>query len=88
MEKYGYRNISSRKEFEKASDNNGKFAPVTHEMKNITHYDFVDWGKQGHWGMPGQTNYSVKELDSLLTASDNASKEIIKERKPKGYVAW
>jgi hypothetical protein len=38
--------------------------------------------------MPGQTNYSVKELDSLLNASDNASKEIIKERKPKGYVGW
>ena len=88
MEKYGYRNISSRDEFEKASKNDGKvnYGPV--DGKNLTNYNFIDLTKQGSWGMPGQTRYYVKDLDSLIKADSLASKPVLKERDPKGYVGW
>jgi len=88
MEKYGYRNISSRNEFEKASKKDGKvnYGPVS--GKNLTNYNFIDWSKQGNWGMPGQTRYFVKDLDSLIKADSAASKAITAKRNPKGYVGW
>lgn len=88
MEKYGYKNISSRNEFEKATKNNGRVnhSPVAGD--ELTTYDFVDLNKKGDWGMPGQTRYYVKTIDDLITASDKMSKSITKERKPKGYVGW
>lgn len=88
MEKYGYKNISSRREFEKASKSNGKFNISSPQAKNLTNYDFVDWGTQGNWGMPGQTRYFVKEVGDLVNANDKMSKPIMAERKPKGYVGW
>lgn len=88
MEKYGYKNISSRSEFEKASKNDGKFNVITPETKNITNYGFVDWSTQGNFGMPGQTRYNIKTVDDMLNAGSKASEEINNERKPKGYVGW
>ena len=84
MEKYGYKNISSRNEFEKGSKIN--FGPV--DTKHLSKYDFIDWSSQGNFGMPGQTRYDIKDVNALLGAQENASKLIIKERKPKGYVGW
>jgi hypothetical protein len=88
MEKYGYKNISSRNEFEKASKNNGRinYGPV--KGKNLTTYDFIDWTTQGNFGMPGQTRYFVKNVEDLTKANDKASSAVISERKPKGYVGW
>jgi hypothetical protein len=88
MEKYGYKNISSRNEFEKATHNDGRVnhGPVVGD--ELTTYDFVDLKKKGDWGMPGQTRYYVKNIDDLLKAGDKMSKPIMAERKPKGYVAW
>lgn len=88
MDKHGYKNISSRNEFEKNSKTNGKvnYGPV--EGKHITRYDFVDWGSQGNWGMPGETRYEVKDLKDLIGAGDKMSKPIMKDRKPTGYVGW
>jgi hypothetical protein len=74
MEKYGYKNISSRSEFEKASNNDGKFNVITPETENITNYGFVDWSTQGDFGMPGQTKYNVKSIDDLINAGTNVSK--------------
>lgn len=74
MEKYGYKNISSRSEFEKASNNDGKFDVITSETKNITNYGFVDWSTQGDFGVPGQTKYNVKSMDDLINAGTNVSK--------------
>lgn len=88
MEKYGYKNISSRREFEKASKSDGKINVSSPESKNLTNYDFVDWSTQGSWGMPGQTRYFVKEVGDLINANDKMSKPITKERNPKGYVGW
>jgi len=88
MEKYGYKNISSRNEFEKASKKDGRVdhGPVVGD--ELTTYDFVDLKKKGDWGMPGQTRYYVKTIDDLIKANDKMSKTISSERKPKGYVAW
>jgi hypothetical protein len=88
MEKYGYKNISSRNEFEKATKNDGRVnqSPVVGD--ELTTYGFVDLKKKGDWGMPGQTRYYVKTVEDLLTASDKMSKAITSERKPKGYVGW
>lgn len=88
MEKYGYKNISSRQEFEKASKKDGKFNYGPPSKKNLTNYDFVDWTTQGNWGMPGQTRYFVKGIEDLFGASDKMSKSVKGERKPKGYVGW
>ncbi|NBU97558.1 MAG: hypothetical protein EBS19_04960 [Spirochaetia bacterium] len=88
MEKYGYKNISSRNEFEKAAKGDGRVnhGPVVGD--ELTTYDFVDLKKKGDWGMPGQTRYYVKTIDDLIKANDKMSKSIINKRKPKGYVAW
>ena len=73
MEKDGYKNISSRSEFEKASNNDGKFDVITPETKNITNYGFVDWSTQGNFGVPGQTKYDVKSIDDLINAGTRVS---------------
>jgi len=88
MEKYGYKNISSRDEFEKASKKDTQIPnnPVDH--KHLTNYDFIDITSNGKWGMPGQTRYFVKDIDSLVKAHELSSKPVMKERKPKGYVGW
>ena len=88
MEKYGYKNISSKNEFEKASKNDGRVnqGPVVGD--ELTTYGFVDLKKKGDWGMPGQTRYYVKTVDDLIKANDKMTKTISSERKPKGYVAW
>lgn len=88
MNKYGYKNISSRNEFEKATKNNGRVnqGPVIGD--DLTTYGFVDLGKKGNWGMPGQTRYYVKSIEDLIGASDKMSVPILRERKPKGYVGW
>lgn len=88
MEKYGYKNISSRTEFEKASKSNGKFNTPIPQNKNLTIYNFVDWTTQGDWGMPGQTRYFVKDVEDLVKASEKMTKPITGKRKPNGYVGW
>jgi len=88
MGKHGYKNISSRNEFEKASKKDGKFNYGPPGKKHLTEYDFIDWATQGDWGMPGQTRYFVKPIEDLLKASDKMSKPIMKKRDPKGYVGW
>ena len=88
MNKHGYRNISSRAEFEKGSNFNRVFNTGPVEGKYVTRYDFTDWGSQGNWGMPGETRYFIKPLEDLLGASEKMSKPIMKDRKPTGYVGW
>jgi hypothetical protein len=88
MEKYGYKNISSSSEFEKASKNDGKFQLISPEMKHLTNSNFVKWTEEGNFGMPGQTRYEIKSIEDLLHAGENASKGILKERNPNGYVGW
>lgn len=88
MEKYGYKNISSRNEFEKASRKETQIPNNPVEKKHLTNYDFVNITSNGTWGMPGQTRYFIKDIDSLTNAHENASKAITKERNPKGYVGW
>ena len=88
MEKYGYKNISSRNEFEKASKNDTQIPNNQVETKHLTNYDFIDITSNGKWGMPGQTRYFVKDLDSLIKANEKTSQAVTKERKPKGYVGW
>ncbi len=88
MEKYGYKNISSRNEFEKASKKDGRFNHGPVEGDELTTYDFVDLKKKGDWGMPGQTRYYVKTIEDLVKANDKMSNAITNQRKPKGYVAW
>jgi hypothetical protein len=88
MEKYGYKNISSRDEFEKASKKDTQIPNKPVEHKHLTNYDFIDITSNGKWGMPGQTRYFVKDIDSLVKAHEFSSKPVMKERKPKGYVGW
>jgi hypothetical protein len=88
MEKYGYKNISSRDEFEKASKKDTQIPNKPVEHKHLTNYDFIDITSNGKWGMPGQTRYFVKDIDSLVKAHEYSSKPVMKERKPKGYVGW
>jgi hypothetical protein len=88
MEKYGYKNISSRNEFQKGSKKEGKINYGPAEMKHLTNYDFIDFTSQGSFGMPGETRYSVKTIDDLIKANEKISKQIIKKRNPKGYVGW
>lgn len=88
MEKYGYKNISSRNEFEKTSSNSKKVNQGPVVANDLTSYGFVDLNKKGNWGMPGETRYFVKNIEDLINASDNVNKPIMRERKPKGYVGW
>lgn len=88
MQKYGYKNISSRDEFQKASKKEGKFNYGPPEAKHLTTYNFVDFTSQGDFGMPGQTRYFVKTIEDLVKANEKTSKAVTKERKPKGYVGW
>jgi len=88
MEKYGYKNISSRDEFEKASKKDTQIPNKPVEHKHLTNYDFIDITSNGKWGMPGQTRYFVKDIDSLVKAHEFSSKPVMKERKPKLYVGW
>lgn len=88
MEKYGYKNISSKNEFEKASKKNTGANYSTSAVDNLTTYGFVDLNKKGDWGMPGETRYYVKNIEDLINASDKMNKPIMGERKPKGYVGW
>jgi len=88
MEKYGYKNISSRNEFGKAAKGDGRVNVGPVQGDELTTYDFVDLKKKGDWGMPGQTRHYVKTIDDLIKANDKMSTTIIKERKPKGYVGW
>jgi hypothetical protein len=88
MEKYGYKNISSRDEFEKASKKSTQIPNNPVDKKHLTNYNFIDITSNGTWGMPGQTRYSVKDTESLVNAHEKASKSIVKKRSPKGYVGW
>lgn len=88
MEKYGYKNISSRNEFEKAAKADGRIQGSTTPEGDLTNYGFVDFNKKGSWGMPGETRYYVKTIEDLVKANDKVSKSVMNERKPKGYVGW
>lgn len=88
MEKYGYKNISSKNEFERAAKGDGRVNPGPVGEDELTTYGFVDLKKKGDWGMPGQTRHYVKTVDDLINANSKMSKQIDKKRKPKGYVAW
>ena len=88
MEKYGYKNISSRNEFEKASKRDGRVDDGLVEGEELTIYDFVDLKKKRDWGMPGQTRQYVKTIEDLVKANDKMSKAITNQTKPKAYVAW
>lgn len=88
MEKYGYKNISSRNEFEKASKADSQIPNKQVDHKHLTNYDFIDITSNGTWGMPGQTRYFVKDIDSLTKAHEGASKQVTAKRNPKGYVGW
>jgi hypothetical protein len=46
MEKYGYKNISSRNEFEKSSENEGHHDFSYNSGNHITHQGFINWGEQ------------------------------------------
>ena len=73
MEKYGYKNITSRNEFEKSSKNEGHHDFSYNSGKHITHQGFINWGEQKDWGVPGQTVYTVKTVDDLLKANEIVS---------------
>jgi len=88
MEKYGYKNISSRNEFEKAAKGDGRINHNTVTNDELTNYDFIDIKKKGDWGMPGQTRYYIKTIEDLIKANDKMSGTVTNQRKPKGYVAW
>ena len=73
MEKYGYKNITSRNEFEKSSENEGHHDFSYNSGKHITHQGFINWGEQKDWGVPGQTVYTVNTVDDLLKANEIVS---------------
>ena len=88
MEKYGYKNISDRDAFQKSSKE-GKEVEYGHkDTSHFTEGGFIDFTKQGSWGIPGETRYYVKGFDSLSNAAENVGKAVMKERKPKGFVGW
>jgi len=80
MEKYGYKNISHRNEFEQNTEKLGKHQFSYNSGKYITHYNFINWGDQQKSGMPGQSNYTVKTLDVLLNAGAIVSGQDIKKK--------
>lgn len=73
MEKYGYKNISSRDEFEKSASKDGNHDFSYNSGNHITYQGFINWGEQKDWGVPGQTTYTVKTIDDLLGAGDKVS---------------
>ena len=73
MEKYGYKNISSRDEFEQASSKEGHHDFSYNSRNHITHQGFINWGEQKNWGVPGQSIYTVKTVDDLLKANEIVS---------------
>jgi hypothetical protein len=73
MEKYGYKNISSMDDFAKSSAKEGNHEFSYKSGDHVTHNDFIKWGDQNQWGVPGQTRYDVKTVDALLNAAQNVS---------------
>ena len=88
MEKYGYKNISNRDEFQRSSSETRGVYYGPADKSTTTENGFTDFTKQGSWGIPGETRYFVKGFDALSKASDNASQAVMGERKPKGFVGW
>ncbi len=80
MKKYGYRNIEHRNEFQQHSEKLGKHEFSYDSGKFITHYDFIDWGKQQTLGVPGQSHYYIKTLEDLLNANSIVSGIDIKKK--------
>ena len=74
MKKYGYKIISSRNEFEKSSEKQGKHDFSYNSSKHVTYQGFINWGDQTEWGVPGQTKYRVKTLEDLLGAGERVSR--------------
>ena len=73
MKKYGYRNISNRDEISQSADKQGHHDYSNNSGKHVTRYDFINWGDQTSWGIPGQTRYEVKGIDDLLNASQKVN---------------
>ena len=73
MEKYGYKNISSMDDFAKSSAKDGNHEFPYKSWDHVTHNDFIKWGDQNQWGVPGQTRYDVKTVDDLLNAGQKVS---------------
>jgi hypothetical protein len=75
MKKYGYKNISSMDEFNQSAEKNGKHEFSYKSGAHTTHNDFIRWGDQNKWGLPGQSKYDVKDLNTLLKAGEIVSKQ-------------
>ena len=73
MKNYGYKNISSMDEFSQSAEHEGKHEFSYKSGKHITNNGFINWGEQNQWGLPGQTKYDVKDVNSLLNAADKVS---------------
>jgi len=73
MEKYGYKNISSKNEFEQSSKKEGKHNFSYDSSKHVAYQGFINWGDQNNWGVPGQTKYIIKTLEDLLGAREKVS---------------
>ena len=73
MEKYGYKNIGQMDEFSQSADKEGKHDFSYNSKDHIEYNDFINWGKQNQWGMPGQTRYFIKSVDDLLGAGKKVS---------------
>lgn len=73
MEKYGYKNISSMDEFSKSAEKEGNHEFSYHSGGHVTYNNFIKWGDQNQWGLPGQTRYDVKTVDDLLNAGQKVS---------------
>ena len=70
MKKYGYKNISHMDSFLKSDKNDFKNDPVMTKDEHYGNHNMVDWGKQGDWGVPGQTHYRLKTIDELIKANE------------------